>query len=99
MIIYTTFGQVHEHVINGQTFDRNCVAEVECESRAHGRLIAFACFGPKFFTTTEKLPDMSFFPRGIIKLRDEAGNVQPTHGPSGYDLLCEWRDKPGPGDY
>ena len=64
---YITFGQVHVHSINGKTFDKDCVAEVDLPEKE-----AREIFHPKFcfsYTDLSKL-DMSFFPRGIIQLEN-----------------------------
>ena len=62
---YITFGQVHVHNINGKTFDRNCVAEVDLpEEEARAIFMPTFCFS---YTDLEKI-DMSYFPRGIIQL-------------------------------
>lgn len=64
---YVTFGQAHRHEINGVVYDKDCVAVIECDSGRHGREQAFALFGPVFcFEYHERLPDMNFFPRGLI---------------------------------
>ncbi len=71
MKLYITFGQDHTHRANNQTFDKDSVAEIECESWVNGRNIAFDLFGDKFATSydedqiTERF--MSHFPRGILK--------------------------------
>ena len=69
---YVTFGQVHVHSVNGQTFDKNCVAVINCANATEGRERAFEYFSNKFcFTyheeefTSEKL---SYFPRGLIEV-------------------------------
>ena len=66
MELFITFGQSHAHAINGKTFDRNCVGIIKCKDYAHGREIAFECFGDKFATTYGKSPEMHFFPRGFL---------------------------------
>ena len=67
---YITFGQDHTHKINGNTFDRNCVAVIESESAERGREMAFEYFGHKFcFEYPEQYFDMDkmkYFPRGFI---------------------------------
>ncbi len=45
---YVTFGHNHVHVVNGQTYDKNCVAIIESEGPAEGREMAFRIFGTKF---------------------------------------------------
>lgn len=64
---YVTFGQNHVHFVNGEIFDKDCVAIV------HGdRDTVFEIFGNKFcFEYTEDQWDpesMKFFPRGYINL-------------------------------
>lgn len=69
MSIYITFGQEHRHTVNGEVFDKDCVAEIECGSYEHGRERAFELFGPKFATSysgAEVHGVMHHFPRGII---------------------------------
>lgn len=72
MKTYITFGQAHKHVINGKTFDRNCVAEIEAENYSEARKKAFEAFGPKFcFAYAEEhfnFDTMIYFPRGIVRL-------------------------------
>ena len=72
MNIYITFGQVHAHHVNGKTFDKDSVAVIECDTHADGRKKAFAYFGEKFFTSYESLPDMEYFPRGLISVEGES---------------------------
>ena len=70
--VYVTFGQVHSHVINNTTFDKDCVAVIECQNYDDGRSKAFEYFGKQFFTTyseSEFTNDMlRYFPRGFIKV-------------------------------
>lgn len=65
---YVSFGQVHAHRVAGKTFDLDALAEIEAPDREEARKIAFEAFGPKWAFLYEEVPDMSFFPRGIIKL-------------------------------
>lgn len=64
---YVTFGQNHRHEIGGVVFDKDCVAVVEGD-----RATVFEIFGPKFcFEYSEmgnSLPDMKYFPRGMIEV-------------------------------
>ena len=76
MKIYITFGQIHVHSVNGKTFDKDCVAEIECNNHGEGRDLAFEYFGDKFFTSYDAivLNDPKFlpcYPRGIIKVQDK----------------------------
>lgn len=69
MDLYITFGQVHVHSVNGKTFDKDCVALIECTDEEQGREQAFALFGGKFcFSYPDTPPDMQYFPRGIINI-------------------------------
>jgi len=72
MKMYITFGQVHTHSINGKTFDRDCVAVIDCENETDGRKKAFEYFGGKFcFLHLEvwcNKENMKFFPRGLIRV-------------------------------
>ena len=69
---YITFGQVHAHAIAGITYDRDCVAELEAETRGEAHTMAMEIFDGKFHQcVTEKQCDakfMSYFPRGILKV-------------------------------
>jgi hypothetical protein len=71
MKTYITFGQVHKHVINGQVFDKDCVAVIETNSIQEGRKKAIELFGTQFcFEYSEENFDkkmMMFYPRGFIK--------------------------------
>lgn len=70
---YITFGQVHVHSVNGKTFDKDCVAEIEAETNGEAHELAMKAFDGKFHQCVdEDRVDgefMSFFPRGIIKLK------------------------------
>lgn len=72
---YVTFGQAHRHEINGDVFDKDCVAVIEHKKTENGRELAFKYFGPKFcFEYSQRefehhvKPDMGFFPRGLVKV-------------------------------
>ena len=72
MKIYVTFGQDHVHSINGITFDKDCVAVVECDNidRCYHRVSKL--FGRKYCTTyfERAINDkfMNYFPRGLIEV-------------------------------
>lgn len=72
MRVFVTFGQVHLHVINGQVFDKDCIAVIDCEDHAEGRAKAFELFGRKFCVTYGEEFDMhkilDRFPRGLINV-------------------------------
>lgn len=65
---WITFGQVHVHSVDGHTIDKDCVVEIQAEDAGAAHDKAFEMFGPKFCFVKEFEPDMSYFPRGIIKL-------------------------------
>ena len=68
---YITFGQIHVHSVNGKTFDKDCVAEIEAESNSEAHGIAMDVFNQKFhqcFNEDKLEENMPYFPRGIIEL-------------------------------
>ena len=70
---YITFGQAHTHRVNGKTFDKNCLCEIEAESHEQARERAFEVFDGVFCTSygEDKLDEfLPYFPRGIIKLEN-----------------------------
>ena len=68
MKTYFTFGHIHTHSINGKTLDKDYVVEIEASSHDDARKEMFRLFGQKWSMQYDKLPDMKFFPKGIIKL-------------------------------
>lgn len=64
---YITFGQIHVHSIDGKTFDKDCVAEIEAENKGEAHDKAMEIFGGVFHNVNEK-PNLEYYPRGIIKL-------------------------------
>lgn len=63
---YFTFGQSHIHYhSNNRVFDKDCVAKVTAEDP---RQTMFDTFGNKWSMQYDEIPDMSFYPRGIIEL-------------------------------
>ena len=65
---YFTFGQAHVHRVNGKTFDKDCVIEIEAESCVAARQIMVDNFGQKWASQYKELPDMSYYPLGIKTL-------------------------------
>ena len=69
---YVTFGQAHAHAINGQVFDKDCVAVIEHEKDYQGREKAFELFGQKWgwIYSEENFNNdvMKFYPRGFIEV-------------------------------
>lgn len=73
---YITFGQVHVHSINGKTFDKDCIAVINCTDKADGRAKAFEFFDGTFhnqYHENEWKPDkmLPYFPRGLIEVNDD----------------------------
>jgi len=72
MKIYVTFGQTHTHSVNGKTFDKDVVAEINCQDYEDGRKKAFEYFNGVFATTytEDKITDdfLDYFPHGIIQV-------------------------------
>tara|TARA_Y100000310_G_C20695263_1_gene825224 strand:+ start:4530 stop:4739 length:210 start_codon:yes stop_codon:yes gene_type:complete len=68
MKCYITFGQVHTHRIAGKTLDKDCVAEMYCETIQAGHIKAMEIFDEKFHHCTAHIPDMDYYPRGIINI-------------------------------
>jgi hypothetical protein len=67
---YVTFGFDHVHTINGKTFDKDCVAVIECSSSEDGRNKAFEYFGDRFcFEYHEKyfkMESLKYFRNGLV---------------------------------
>jgi len=69
---YITFGQTHVHSVNSKTFDKDCVAVIECDNAMEGRDKAFEYFGDKWcFEYHEKewdVAELEWFPKGLINV-------------------------------
>lgn len=68
---YITFGQVHVHSVNGKTFDKDCLAEIEAETREEARQEAMNIFKGIFhqcLPESELAESLPYFPRGVIKV-------------------------------
>lgn len=82
---YITFGQVHVHSVNGKTFDKNCLAELESETKWEAHKTAMDIFNKMFHQVLSEgeLKDaLPYYPRGVIKVysnptRNEEGRVMP----------------------
>ena len=74
MTTYVTFGTSHEHIVEDIVFNANTVARIEGDSPDEERGEAFRVFGRKFCTTYNELPNMEYFPGGIIDVPKEAGD-------------------------
>ena len=69
---YISFGQIHVHSVNGKTFDKDCLCEIEAETNEGARTKAMDVFKGVFHNCYNEayIPEIiHFFPRGIIKLR------------------------------
>ena len=64
---YFTFGQSHAHAVNGKTFDKDCVVEIEAEDP---RSVMVEHFGQKWAFEYNRLEDitLAYYPRGVMKL-------------------------------
>ena len=68
---YITFGQVHVHSVNGKTFDKDCVAEIEAEDRGEAHTMAMDIFNKKFHNCIDEVDlekALEYYPRGVIKV-------------------------------
>jgi uncharacterized DUF497 family protein len=74
---YFTFGQAHVHALNfgkadAETvfFDKDTVVEIEADDDGEARDLMFRFFGKLWAFMYREAPDMSYFPKGIIRLKD-----------------------------
>ena len=69
---YFTFGQSHKYVLNirGEdvVLDKDVVLEIEASCCSEARDKMWSVFKDKWAFQYDELPDMKFFPRGIIGL-------------------------------
>ena len=65
---YITFGQCHTHSLNGKTFDKDCVAVINGPNEKTCDEWAFKWFGGEFHHHSPELPDMKYYPRGLIEV-------------------------------
>ena len=65
---YISFGQIHTHSIDGKTFDKDSIAVIEATDPGIARDIAFKLFNDKWSMLYSRVPDMKFFPRGLINV-------------------------------
>ena len=63
---YFTFGQDHVHSVDGFTYDKDIVVMIENENP---REKMFELFKDKWAFEYSERPDISFFPRGIKKIK------------------------------
>lgn len=72
MKLYITFGQAHAHRVNGNTFDCNSVAAINCQDEREGRSLAYEYFDKgKFAFSYTKCPDLKYFRRGVIEVNPD----------------------------
>lgn len=65
---YISFGQKHVHGINGKLFNKDCIAVIEARSIHGAQALAMWRFDQKFANVYSELPDMTYYPRGLISL-------------------------------
>jgi len=70
MKTYFTFGQGHAHAVNGKTFDKDCVVEIEAPTSEDARMIMFETFGEKWGLQYQSLEHvhMEYYPRGLMTI-------------------------------
>ena len=68
MKFYISFGQTHTHRVNNHTIDKDCIVEHEALTKREAHDWAMEMFNGTFHNVYDKLPNMFYFPRGIIKL-------------------------------
>jgi len=66
---YFTFGQAHVHKVNGTLFDKDCVALIRASSEGEARAIAVRLFELRWCTSYPEIPNMSYYPRGILEVK------------------------------
>ena len=72
MEIIISFGQTHEHKVQGKVLDKDCLARIECNSYEQGIERALHLFKNKF-ANYYRLKDLTkehldLYPRGIINI-------------------------------
>jgi hypothetical protein len=95
---YVTFGQVHEHHVNGKHFDKDCVAVVYAEGPHEGRDLAFKLFDGVFHRTIQEEdfdPSiMQYFPRGLIDVNAPQEKAWLYH-PESESMLWDFKARLG----
>lgn len=64
-----TFGQQHVHSVDGVTFDKDIVVEIEAEDYESAREKMVELFDLKWAFQYREIPNMDHFPRGIYFLK------------------------------
>jgi hypothetical protein len=70
MKTYFTFGQSHAHSVDGFTYDKDVVVEIEAPTAGDAREIMLNTFGIVWSNQYSECPDLSYFPRGVKKLNE-----------------------------
>lgn len=70
---YCTFGQTHKHVIDGVIYDKDTVVKLESENPEEKMI---EMFGYNWSHIYDELPDMKYYPRGIVtpEMRDRSAD-------------------------
>lgn len=69
MTSYFTFGQTHEHSVNGITVNRDVVVKITAEDPSK---VMTELFGTAWAMEYPGLPDLAFYPGGVLELGDGA---------------------------
>lgn len=65
---YISFGQAHAHSISGKTLDKDTIAVISADNKRDAHEIAMKAFNGVFCFVYEEKPDMSFFPKGLVRI-------------------------------
>lgn len=65
---YFTFGQDHRHKVRGKEFNRDTVVRIVAEDQGTAREVMFDWFKDKWSMQYSELPNMDYFPGGVIDL-------------------------------
>jgi len=67
-LFYFTFGQAHNHLIDGIIYDKDCVVRILAQDVNSARDKMFELFGDKWAMMYLETPDMGFYPRGFFDI-------------------------------
>ena len=65
---YFTFGQNHAHRYNNITLDKDIVIEMSTKTHEQAREKMFELFGQKWSQQYDDKIDLSYYPRGMLKI-------------------------------
>ncbi len=65
---YITFGQSHTHELNGMLLCKDRVLSVQAEDSEDAHKIARDLFGDDYASVYTSLPNMSFYPKGMVAI-------------------------------